>query len=139
MNAKQLTFESIQIGDTARTVRVFTADDVASFAHISGDYNPLHMNDSYASQTRFAGRIVHGALLGSLFSYLIGMELPGEKCLYLDQTLSFKKPVYLDEEVEASIEVEAISVATRILTLITTITKQGEIVVTGKAHVQVLE
>ncbi len=139
MMVKTLAIEDIQVGDSASVAKVFTAKDVQEFAEISGDSNPLHVDEVYAASTIFGKPIVHGILLSSLFSRLVGTELPGKKCLYVHQTLSFKKPVFLDEEVKATVTVEAISHATRILSLDTVIEKEGVVVVSGKAHVQVLE
>jgi acyl dehydratase len=65
--------------------RTFAAEDVAAFAAISGDFSPLHMDDEYARGTEFGGRVVHGLLVGSLFSQLVGMHLPGKQALYLGQ------------------------------------------------------
>jgi len=138
MEARDLTLEQIQIGDSAQFERAITAEDIAAFATLSGDANPLHTSEAYAQTTPFGRPLVHGMLLGSLFSSLVGMYLPGKRCLYLGQTLQFKKPVFAGDTVMVSGIVTTKSESTRILTIETTIAKNGEAAVTGIATVQVL-
>ncbi|NUN11960.1 MaoC family dehydratase, partial [Candidatus Micrarchaeota archaeon] len=80
--------------------KTITAKDVDSFAEVSGDYNDLHVSDAFAAQTRFKERVVHGMLLASYFSQLVGMHLQTNKVLYLNQSLNFKNPVFIDDEIE---------------------------------------
>ena len=72
---------------------------IDSFASLSGDLNPLHMNDDYAIEHGYEGRVVHGFLLGARLSGLIGMALPGRRCLLVEETLSFPAPVYIGDTV----------------------------------------
>ena len=138
MEAKDLLFTDIAVGNTATFERTITAQDIAVFANLSGDTNPLHVNEAYASQTQFGQPLVHGMLLAGLFSTLVGMHLPGKRCLYLGQTLQFKKPVFAGDTVQVQGIVVTKSVSTWILTINTVITKNGEETVTGVATVQVL-
>lgn len=96
---------TLTVGDKAKVRKIFTADEVAAFAKISGDANPIHLDEAYAAGTVFGKCIVHGMLVASLFSRLLGMELPGEGTIYLGQSLRFTAPVYVGEEVTATVEV----------------------------------
>ena len=112
----------------------FSNNDIVAFSTISGDKNQLHLDELYASKSRFGKRICHGMLIGSLFSNIIGNNFP--MSIYLNQTLSFKAPVYIDEEVKAEIEIEQIK--KNILTLNTLIIKNDNTVaLEGKAIVMI--
>ncbi|RKJ60325.1 MaoC family dehydratase [Roseburia sp. 1XD42-69] len=87
------------IGQEEQEEKVFHESDVELFAQVSGDKNPLHLNDTYAEKSRFGRKIVHGILVSSLISKIIGMKLPGEGSIYLEQNIRFRKPVYVDEKV----------------------------------------
>ncbi len=88
-----IRFEDIKIGQEASFDTRITDDMVSSFAQLSGDFNPLHMDDTYAAQTEFKHRIPHGFLGASFFSRLVGMHLPGQYSLYLAQHIFFRKPL----------------------------------------------
>ena len=131
-------FESIQIGDTFEIDRTFTRDDVLAFAAVSGDFSPLHVDSEYAACTEFGACVVHGILLASLFSQLVGMRIPGRPALYLGQDLVFRKPVLVGEPVRAVARVTGRSEATRTLLLATEIrTRDGKAAVTGTGKVKV--
>ena len=138
MQAKDREIDSINIGDNASFERTIHETDLQQFAQLSGDYNPLHMDEVYASSTPFGQRIVHGMLLGSFCSALVGMYLPGKRCLYLRQTLSFKKPVFIGDKVTVLGKVTNKSISTKILTIAISITRMGEEMVEGEATVQVI-
>lgn len=138
MEARDLVMEDIQVGDTAFFDRLWTEEDVSTFAKLSGDTNPLHMDDEYAQTTQFKGRLVHGMLVASLCSTLVGMYLPGKKCLYLSQTLTFKKPVFIGDTVSVTGVVIAKSSVTKLLSISISIRKGKEEVVVGDARVQIL-
>jgi acyl dehydratase len=110
------------------------------FAVISGDQNPLHMDENYANTTPFKKRVCHGMLLASFFSRLIGMHLPGKNALYFSQSLNFKSPCFVGDEVTIEGEIVDKSMATKILALNTTIYNQsGKCLVDGIAKVIVRE
>lgn len=130
---------AFSIGQEERFNRKITAEDVAAFAQLTGDYNALHVDDEYAARTSFRRRVAHGFLHASLLSTLIGMKMPGRGALYLSQTLDFTKPVFIGDTVTASGRIERIDVPTRTLTIRTTITNQrGDVVLDGVARAQVL-
>ena len=126
------------IGQKASLEKVFTDEDVRTFAKISLDTNPVHLNDEYAANTIFKGRIVHGFLSGSLISAIIGTIMPGEGTIYLNQTMNFRKPVKIGEKIRATVEVVGIKEEKNILTLNTCCeNEQGEMVIEGSAVVKV--
>lgn len=89
----------IEVGQSATLKRVLTQDDVQVFADLSGDKNPIHLNPEFAATTIFKKPIVHGMLSASLISTALAMKLPGEGSVYMSQSLNFKLPVYVGEEV----------------------------------------
>ena len=139
MEARDLRFEDIAVGDSASFERTITQEDIETFATLSGDHNPLHVDAAYAATTPFKKPLVHGMLVGSLCSTLVGMYLPGKRCLYLEQTLQFKKPVYAGDALTVTGTVTHKSDVTRVLTISISINKSGEETVAGTAKVQVLE
>jgi 3-hydroxybutyryl-CoA dehydratase len=125
-------------GQAATVTRTITAADVESYAHLSGDFNPLHMDAAFAAQSRFGGRIAHGMLTAGLISTVLGMHLPGPGGVYASQSLRFLRPVHLDDTITATAEVTAYDQRRRRLTLRTTCTNQrGETVLDGEAVVVV--
>lgn len=97
--------EDLAVGMSARFARTVTEADLVLFAGISGDMNPVHMNERYAAKTRFGGRIVHGMLSASLLSTAISSKLPGPGTIYLQQNLTFRAPVRIGDTVEAVVTV----------------------------------
>jgi acyl dehydratase len=135
---RDFSIEEIHVGGRASFERSFTERDVIDFAHLSGDGNPLHIDREYARTTVFKERIVHGMLVASLCSRLVGVHLPGKRCLYLSQTLAFKKPVYIGDELLVTGVVESVSISTNIIHIRISITKKDNEVLGGVAVVQVL-
>lgn len=131
-------FEDIAVGERVSFERTFSMEDVRTFAALSGDWNPLHLDEAYAASTRFKRPLVHGMLLGALCSALVGMYLPGKRCVYVRQTLSFRKPVPVGDAVlVAGVVTEKIE-STRMLTIAISITHGSDIVTEGAATVLVL-
>lgn len=130
--------KNLKVGDKASLTRAFTEEEVRQFAEISADRNPLHLDEDFGKASIFGRRIVHGMLVASLFSGLIGMELPGEGSIYLGQTLKFRSPVSIGEEVTASVEIIQIREDKPVVTLRTLcINSQGRTVIEGEAVVKV--
>jgi 3-hydroxybutyryl-CoA dehydratase len=98
-------FEDMSVGMEASLARTVTAEDIEAFARISGDHNPVHLDEAYAAATQFKGRIAHGILTASYISALLGMTLPGPGCIYVSQTLAFKAPVHIGAEVIATVKI----------------------------------
>lgn len=128
------TIEQLRIGDRASLTKRFTDADVAGFAAVSGDANPAHMDEAYAKTTIFKARIVHGFLVGSLFSAILGTELPGLGSIYTNQTLKFTKPVYLGDTVTATVTVkELVPEKNRVILDTVAVNQNGDVVIVGEA------
>ena len=94
------TIEEIAPGQTASWKRTVTDDDIRRFAALSGDDNPVHLDEDFAAKTRFKGRIAHGMLAASFISTVVGTRLPGYGCIYITQNLRFRAPVRIGDTVE---------------------------------------
>ena len=103
------SINEIKLGDTVSHKKVITEKDIEMFGEITGDYNPAHFDEEYASKTIFKKRIAHGMLIGSLFSKLLGTDLPGAGSIYISQTLRFRRPVYFGDEIKAEVTVKEIN------------------------------
>jgi acyl dehydratase len=128
----------LKVGDKATVVKIFTDEDVLDFSNLSLDKNPIHLDQSFAEKSIFGKKIVHGMLVASLFSGLLGMKLPGKGSIYLSQSLSFTAPIYIGEKVTATVEVINIRPDKPIVTLRTfCLNSKGLLVVEGEAVVKV--
>ncbi|MGB9846970.1 MAG: MaoC family dehydratase [Desulfotomaculales bacterium] len=129
-------YEEIKVGDRAVLQRRITGEDIEKFAEVTGDVNPLHLDDEYAQKTVFGRRIAHGMLTASLISNLLGNVLPGPGTVYLRQELKFLAPVYPGDTIEAGVEVLEKNDAKKILRLKTSCRNQeGKAVLEGEAVV----
>ena len=127
-----------KIGDSASITKTITDEDIQAFADVTGDHNPLHLDDEYAAKTRFGRRIAHGMLSASLISAVLANELPGAGSVYLSQTLKFVKPVFPGDTVTARVTVTAVRDDKPIITLETVCVNQhNELVLKGEATVLV--
>lgn len=130
----------IIIGDTFTKERTVTDELVRAFAEVSGDFNPIHLDDDFAADTRFGKRIAHGMLSGALISAVLGYEFRERKIVYLSQTLKFTLPVFIGDTVTTTATVKNIRKEKGIVTLETICRKQdGTIAVTGQAMVMILK
>jgi 3-hydroxybutyryl-CoA dehydratase len=129
----------LKLGDKFTTSRDVTDELIRKFADVSGDYNPIHLDEEFAKNTRFGKRIAHGMLSGAFISAVLGYELKERKIVYLSQTLKFTAPVFIGDTVTATATVINIREDKPIVTLETVCTNQnGETLVTGEAAVMVL-
>jgi len=134
VNSGLTPLRDFAIGEKAQTRKAISEDDVASFANLTGDFNPVHLDDEYAQKTRFRGRIIHGMLTAGLISAVLGMKLPGPGCIYLSQDLKFIRPARIGDTLTAEVEVERWDASKKIVGLKTRCYNQeGEDVVTGSA------
>ncbi|EIH3909123.1 MaoC family dehydratase, partial [Escherichia coli] len=127
--------ERFKLGDTATYSQTITDADIKSFAGISGDNNPVHMSDEYAEESRFKKRIAHGLISASFFSALFGTKLPGPGCVYVNQSLKFLRPVYINDTVTARVVLTDIDVVRRRLYFDTICEVNRKKVITGKAEI----
>lgn len=103
-----LTINNLVVGQKSSYSKTITETDVYLFAGISGDINPAHLNEEYAKDTLFKGRIAHGVLTAALISAVLGVQLPGPGTIYVSQTLNFLAPVYFGNTITATAEVKEI-------------------------------
>ena len=132
-----LFFEDLRLGLSAEITRVVEADDLTAFAAVSGDTNPVHLNEEFAGGTLFKGRIAHGMLTASLISTVIGTKLPGSGCIYVSQSLRFLQPVRSGDTVTAIVTVKEVDVERKRIVMTTACKVQGKDVLTGEAVVMV--
>jgi 3-hydroxybutyryl-CoA dehydratase len=133
-----MVLADLAIGQSAELTRTITDADVMAFATLTGDFNPVHVDESAAAASPFGSRIAHGMLTASLFSTLLAMHLPGAGSIYLSQSVQFLRPVKLGDTITARVEITAIDAAKRRVSLATTIRNaRGKTVVDGEAVVQV--
>lgn len=124
------------VGETAEITKRITDADIQGFADVTGDHNPIHLDDSFAMTTRFGQRIAHGMLSASLISSVLANKLPGEGSVYLSQTLQFVSPVFPGDEITARVTVKEIRDDKPILKLETVCLNQsGKTVIRGEATV----
>ncbi|MEK7180800.1 MAG: MaoC family dehydratase [Patescibacteria group bacterium] len=137
----KISYHEIMVGNRASFSLVITEKLVNNFSEISGDTNPLHVDEEYASRTHFGHRIAHGMLAGALFSKLIGMHLPGKYSLYLSQTLYFHNPIWLGAAVSVCGEVTHKTDATKTVIIHTSAedTKSKKLLVDGDALVKLFK
>jgi 3-hydroxybutyryl-CoA dehydratase len=129
----------LKIGDTFSTERHVTDELVRKFADVSGDYNPIHLDEEFAKTTRFGRRIAHGMLSGAFISAVLGYEFKERKIVYLSQSMKFTAPVYIDDTVTATATVTNIREDKGVVTLETVCTNQnGQTLVKGEAVVMIL-
>jgi 3-hydroxybutyryl-CoA dehydratase len=128
-----LFLEDLTVGQSAtRTWRV-TAADIEAFAAVTGDDNPLHLDEAYAETTQFKGRIAHGMLSAGYISAVMGRQLPGPGAVYVSQTLNFRRPVRIGDDVTAEATITAIDAQRGRVTLRTVCKVAGKAVVVGEA------
>ncbi|HZZ89052.1 MAG TPA: MaoC family dehydratase, partial [Caulobacteraceae bacterium] len=120
---------------TAELKRTVQAGDLDAFAQVTGDTNPVHLDEAYAAGTAFKGRIAHGMLSAGYISAVLGTQLPGPGAIYLSQSLSFRRPVRIGDEVTAEVKVTAIDAARARVTFATQCVVGGKTVVEGEAVV----
>lgn len=130
-----ITIEELEIGMTRHLRKTVTDRDIELFAEVSTDRNPVHLDDDYARDTIFAGRIAHGMLTAGLISAVIGEQLPGHGTVYLAQTMRFLAPVRPGDDVEARVTVTEIDHAKRRVTLDCACTVGDTVVLKGEAKV----
>ena len=124
----------MKIGDEASLTKTFTDSDVYTFAEISGDHNPIHVDAEFAATTRFERQLVHGMLTAGMISAVLGMQLPGPGCIYLKQELNFRAPVYIGDAITATVTVTKVREDKPIITLATVCKNQEGIdVIDGEA------
>jgi len=137
MMGLSIPIEDIQVGMSASYSQTITDADVKQFAGLSGDHNPVHVDEVYASESRFKRRIAHGLISGSFFSALFGTKLPGPGCVYVGQSFNFKRPVYIGDTVTASATVTSIDLKNRRVHFDTVCKVRRKTVIDGTAEIYI--
>ncbi|MCC6591549.1 MAG: SDR family oxidoreductase [Bryobacterales bacterium] len=133
-------FSSISVGDHVSITRTIAEADVTAFARLSGDYNPLHMDSEFAQTTHFQKRVVHGMVVASLVSTLIGMHLPGPGALWAQQSFNWVQPVFIGDTLTVTLRVTHKSEGTRTVAVtVEALNQHGKIVMNGTGTVLLLE
>ncbi len=130
------TIEELRVGDCAEFSKTVSESDIYLYAGITGDFNPAHIDEHYASKTLFKTRIAHGMLLGGFISAILGCRLPGPGTIYIRQEVNFRKPVHIGDTVTARVEIVEIIIEKNQARLKTTcVNQEGALLVDGEAMV----
>ena len=132
-----LFLEDVTLGMTAVYSRTVTEADIVLFSGISGDVNPVHLDQEFAKKTMFKGRIAHGMLTASFISTVLGTKLPGPGCVYISQNLKFKAPVRIGDTVKARVTVTGVDEARGRITVSTVCYVGDVLVIDGDAQLMV--
>ena len=127
--------EDISPGMSASISHLVTEVDVARFAELSGDDNPVHLDEEYASKSRYGRRIAHGLFGASLFSGIFGTRLPGRGCVYASQNLKFRRPVFIGDVLVATVTVISVEIKRKIVKFTTVCSVEGKEVTIGDAEI----
>jgi 3-hydroxybutyryl-CoA dehydratase len=138
-NIKGYYLEDLSIGMFAEKTMVVSAEKIDAFAELSGDFNPVHMDDKYAATTMFGRRIAHGALSASLISAVLGNDLPGPGAIFVELNMRFRKPAFIDEEITARAEVAEINEKTGRVKMKVSCLVDGKAIIRGEAGVVVMK
>jgi 3-hydroxybutyryl-CoA dehydratase len=132
-----IPIEDISVGMSASYSQTITDYDIKTFSGMSGDHNPIHVDQNYAAESRYGKCIAHGLMTASFFSGLFGTKLPGQGCVYMSQNLAFKRPVYIGDTVTATIEVTKVDIDKRYVSFDTICKVKNKIVTTGDAQIYI--
>jgi 3-hydroxybutyryl-CoA dehydratase len=130
-------FEDLSIGMEASLVRTIGGNDLHVFASLTGDANPIHLDEAYAAATSFRQRIAHGMLSASFISAVFGTQLPGPGCIYISQTLNFRAPVYIGDHVTATVRISDLIEHRKRAIFTCACTVGRKLVVEGEAVIQI--
>lgn len=131
--------EDLKVGMSASYSQTITDADIKQFAGLSGDRNPVHLDEEYASKSMFKKRIAHGMISSSFFSALFGTQLPGEGCVYVSQSVKFRKPIYINDTVTATVVINSIDAIKRRVYFDTYCMVGKQKVITGQAEIYIPE
>lgn len=132
-----MEINEIKIGMSESYSQTISEADVKAYAGISGDRNPVHMDDEYAEKSRYKKRIAHGMISSSFFSALFGTKLPGPGCVYVHQSLNFKRPVYIGDTVTSIITVTRIDEIKNRVFFDTVCKVKNKVVIDGEAELYI--
>lgn len=132
-----IPIEKIEIGMRVSYSQTITDADIKAYAGLSGDHNPVHVNQEYAEESRYGKRLAHGLMSVGFFSALFGMRLPGPGCVYVSQNTQFKRPVYINDTVTAVAEVTDVCLKKKRVFFSTNCYVKNKIVISGDAEIYI--
>lgn len=132
---ENLDINSYKVGMKEIDVKKISSSDVERISLLTGDDNPIHLNEDYAKNSKFGRRIVHGMLVASMFLKIFGTKFPGNGCVYVSQDIKFIRPVYLGDEVRAEVLIESVDFQKNIIKFLTFATVNGIVVVESFAKI----
>jgi 3-hydroxybutyryl-CoA dehydratase len=130
-------FEDLRVGMEASLVHTVGAGDLDMFARLTGDANPIHLDESFAAATPFKRRIAHGMLSASYISAVLGTKLPGPGCIYISQTLNFRAPVHIGDEIIALVRISDLIENRKRAIFACACSAGGKVVVEGEAVIMI--
>lgn len=136
MKPQSFDFNQLTIGQSETFCHTVKQSEIHAFAEVSGDKNPIHIDEDYAKNSLFGKRVCHGMFLGALISALIGMRLPGLGTIYLSQNFKFMKPVFIDDEVKTTVTIISLNAEKNRVTIACVCLVNGEKVLEGEALVK---
>ena len=131
--------EDLSVGMSAEATMIVSDEKINTFAELSGDFNPLHLDAEYAATTRFGKRIAHGALSASLISAILGNDLPGPGAIFTELNMRFRKPALIDDEITARAEVAEINEKNGRIKMKVACFVNGKAIIRGEAGVVVMK
>ncbi|MAM87409.1 MaoC/PaaZ C-terminal domain-containing protein [Allohahella sp. A8] len=132
---ENLTYDELEVGDTATYTKSLTEDQIILFAAMSGDVNPVHLDQDYAENTIFKGRVAHGMWSGALISAAIATVMPGPGSIYLEQSMKFRRPVKIHDTLTVNLKVEEKQTKNRVLISCKVCNQNNEVVLEGDARI----
>lgn len=136
-NFSSIPIEDIKVGMKVSYSQTITDADIKAYAGVSGDHNPVHVSQEYAEQSRYGKRLAHGMISIGFFSALFGMRLPGPGCVYVAQSIKFKRPVYIDDTVTAIAEVTEVCIEKKRVYFTTNCYVKNKVVISGEAEIYI--
>lgn len=136
-NKNNITIDDMHIDMEVQSKRIITEADINDFAKISGDFNPIHIDEEYAKKTRYKKKIAHGLMSASFFSALFGTKLPGSGCVYTSQSLRFKRPIFVGDEVNTVIKIKSIDKEQSKIVFTTQCIVKLKIAIDGEAEIYI--
>ncbi|KZK85110.1 (R)-specific enoyl-CoA hydratase [Pseudovibrio sp. W64] len=137
LSLRPLAYEDLSVGMTEVFVKHVSSQDIVGFAEVSGDRNPIHLSEHFAAKTPFKTRIAHGLYTASLISAVLGTRLPGPGAIYLSQSLNFRAPVYIGDDIEVRVSVAELIDKGNRARLDCQCLVEGKVVLEGEAMVKV--
>ena len=136
-NKNNITIDDMHVDMEVQSKRIITEADINDFAKISGDFNPIHIDEEYAKKTRYKKKIAHGLMSASFFSALFGTKLPGSGCVYTSQSLRFKRPIFVGDEVNTIIKIKSIDKEQSKIVFTTQCIVKLKIAIDGEAEIYI--